>query len=448
MTTDVSTGLDAVFRPATVAVYGASAEQPDRLGNQLLRNALSGLGAAATTVVHPRAVSVEGHAAVGSLDGGVDLALISVPAPRAEAALTDAAVGGARAAVILSSGFGETGPSGLAVEQRLLGVARDAGMRLIGPNCMGVVSDLGDRWLNASYFWSVPDTAGPLSFVSQSGAFGGMFFAELHRRGLGLARFVSLGNSADVTETDVLDWLADDDVTGVVAIFAEAIGGGRHFVEAARRVTAHKPVVIVKGGKESAGARASASHTGSMAGAHAAARAAFRRADVIEVPDSSTFFDAVAALASATPRPPSRRVAVVTISGGPAVLAADAAERAGLELPAPSPATVARLRELLPPFAATGNPFDFTPQCPSDRFVAAFAAVASDDSVDGMIVINCGLDVPEFGEAAAAVARAGTPMTAFVLDTPSVAAALGAAGVALFDAPERAVTGYAIVSRP
>lgn len=445
MVTRRRAALDAVLAPSTVAVYGASARDGTRLGNQLLKNATGGLAPGAVVAIHPSATNIGGVPARPALGERVDLALISVPAPAVEAVLRDSIDGGASAAVVLSSGFGESGGDGAAAERRLATIAREAGVPLIGPNCMGLVSRLGPgSWLNASYFWSVPTLPGPVSFVSQSGAFGGMFFSELIRRHLGLARFVSLGNSADVTETDVLEWLADDDKTGVVGLFTEAIRDGRRFVAAARRVTARKPVVVLKGGKGVAGALAAASHTGSLAGRHGAARAAFRRAGVVEAADSMTFFDSIAALAApgATVRA-GRRVAIVTVSGGPGVLAADAGERIGLQLVAPAEATVDKLRALVPSFAATGNPIDLTPQCRPERYADVFEVLAADPGIDGMVVINCGLDIAEFGTAAAAVAGTGVPMTAFVLDAPSVAGALAGAGVALFDAPERAVAGYA-----
>jgi len=180
-----------------------------------------------------------------------------------------------------------------------------AGMRLVGPNCMGVVSRTDAGWLNGSYFWRLPEVAGQVSMVSQSGAFGGMFFSKARRRGLGLARFLSVGNSADVTETDALEWLGADAATGVVGMFVEAFRDGRRFVEVASAV--RKPVVVLKAGKESAGTRAAASHTGSLAGRHGAVQAAFARAGVIEAADSDAFFDALTALAGRPAAPAGRR---------------------------------------------------------------------------------------------------------------------------------------------
>ncbi len=429
--------MRALFDPRSVVVYGASTGG-GKLGNVLLRNVAAG-AVSSVVAVHPSAVEIDGVPAVPALTGSVDLALVSVPASAVPIAVADAAGAGCRACVVLSSGFGETGTEGKAAEERLAAVAREAGMRLVGPNCMGVVS--GAR-LNGSYFWSIPDRSGPVSFVSQSGAFGGMFFAEARARGLGLARFLSLGNAADVTETDVLEWLADDDETGVVGIFAEAIRDGRHFVEVARKVTARKPIVVLKAGKGAAGARAAASHTGSLAGTHAAAQAAFDRAGIVEALDSDSFFDALAALATLPAGRVGRGVAVLTISGGPGVLAADAAERAGLELRSPSLQTVERLRGLVPPFAALGNPIDLTPQCPVGSYEPAVSAVFDDPAFDAVVLIDCGLDVVELGQAViAAAARSGKPVAAFVLDVPQIAAALDAAGIPRFASPERAVMG-------
>jgi len=435
--------LDGLFKPNSVAVYGASASDARKLGNILLANAVSGAGE--VVAVHPSADSINGVPAVAKLDRPVDLALISVPGHRVEAAVADAAAARARAGIVLSSGFGETGAAGRAAQDNIAAVARSAGMRLVGPNCMGVVSHLGGaRWLNGSYFWKIPDTAGGLSFVSQSGAFGGMFFAHMRSSGLGLSRFLSVGNSADVTVTDALEWLGEDGQTTAVGLFIEGFDDGRRFVEVARKVTSKKPVVVLKAGKMAAGAKAAASHTGSMAGNHAAVQAGLRRAGIIEAAGTEAFFDAMDAAATGLSGGQVRDIAIVTISGGPSVLAADAAERAGLRLPALADDTVSRLRALVPAFAALGNPIDLTPQCPLDHFVPAIEAVYSDPAVKGVVAINCGLDFPQFGAGVArGVAMSGKPTTAYVLDAPGVEAELAGAGVLRFASPERAVAALA-----
>jgi len=311
---------------------------------------------------------------------------------------------------------------------------------------MGVVSRGHRGWLNGSYFWRLPEVAGGVSMVSQSGAFGGMFFAEARRRRLGVARFLSVGNCADVAESDAVAWLAGDPATAVVGLFAEAFRDGRRFVEVAAACA--KPVVVLKAGRGRAGARAAASHTGSLAGRHGAVQAAFSRAGVVEAATSDEFFDALQVLSAVGGRA-GGRVAVLTISGGPAVLASDAAERLGLSLPPPADATVRRVRELAPAFAAAGNPIDLTPQCAPASFAAAIGAVFDDPAYDGVIVIDCGLDVPEFGRGVAeARRRTGKPVTAFVLDVPAVESELAAAGIPVLPSPERAVAAYAAVTVP
>ena len=440
--------LRPLFLPRSVAVYGASTRDPSRLGNRLLRNAM---GSALDDVraISPSPGVAEGLRTARKLGGPVDLALISVPAASVEAAMTDAAHGGARAAVVLASGFGETGDEGRSAQERLRAVAARAGMRLLGPNCMGVISRLGDgEWMNGSYFWDVDLAPGGVTMLSQSGAFGGMFLTEMSRRGLGVCRFASLGNAADLDETQILRWLAQDGETQVMGLFAEALSRGREFVEAVRSITAERPVVVLKAGKTKAGARAAISHTGSIAGAHGAVSAALRRAGAVEAQTADEFFDLLALAASPMQHPASSRLAVLTVSGGPSVLAADEAERQGLALPALTDSTLSRLRAVIPPFAATGNPVDLTPQCPPDAYHAAVNAVYDDPQVDGIVAINCGLDVAEFGDAVAtACRRTGKPTTAFITDAPCVTSRLSTAGVPLLPSPERAVKSYASLLR-
>lgn len=440
--------LDSLFLPSSVAVYGASTKDPAKLGNSLLRNAIKS-DLDDIVAVSPTPGTAEGLITVPTLGHQVDLALISVPDWAVEAAIEDAASAGARCAVILTSGFGETGEEGKAVEQRIVERAARAGMRVQGPNCMGVLSHLGGtNWLNGSYFWRISLRPGPISLLSQSGAFGGMFLSEAATRGLGFRRFASLGNAADLDETDMIEWLAADDHTGVIALFAEAISGGRRFVEIVRTITTDRPVVVLKSGRSLAGARAASSHTGSIAGTHGVASAAFRRAGAIEATSADEFFDILTALASTQPAMPGGRVAVVTISGGPSVLAADESERLGLSLPELGDETVAQLRSVIPGFAATGNPVDLTPQCAADAYAPAIDAVFDDNNIDGVIAINCGLDVEPFGSAVAnAAVRTGKPSVGFVTDAPTVAERLSGAGIPLFGSPERAAAGLSVLSQ-
>jgi acyl-CoA synthetase (NDP forming) len=429
--------LTGLFAPRSVAVYGAS-NDTSKLGHTLLRNLISGGGVDDVTVVHPSASEILGVRAHSSLASSVDLAIVSVPAAAVPAAVTDAIDGGAANVIVLSSGFGEAGDHGRATQDSLVRTANARGVRLVGPNCMGVLSHVGaERWVNGTYFWDLPLRPGGVAMVSQSGAFGGMFFGEVRRRQLGVSRFLSVGNAADVGPADAIEAIAADPATCVIGAFIEGIPDGRRFVDVVRSVTEHIPVVVLKAGKRGAGQRAAASHTGSLAAEHRVVQAAFRRAGVIEADESDDFFDALGALGGL--RRSGRSIAIVTISGGPSVLAADAAERAGLDLPSPSPATTDVVRAAAPSFAASGNPIDLTPQCAPDGFAPAIEAIFADAAFDGVVLVDCGLDRVEMADATiAAMRRTGKPVTAFVLDVPNVEQRLRDAGVALAPSPERA----------
>jgi acyl-CoA synthetase (NDP forming) len=435
----VNASLDPLFLPRTIAVWGASASDPNKLGNTLLRNAAA--GNLEVQAVHPTASSIDGIAAAAYPIGLVDLALISLPATAVEQAITSAAQRGAKVAIVLSSGFGEAGADGEAREARIASIAANAGMRLIGPNCMGVVSRLGSDWVNGTYFWSVPLQAGSIGFASQSGAFGGVFFNEIRRRNLGMSRFISLGNSVDVHETDVVNWFADDDQTEVIGLFCETLSGGRTFVDAVRRTVARKPVIVLKSGKAASGARAAAGHTGALAADHLVVQAALRRAGVIEAADTAEFFD----LLHAASRPGSaaisgNRLAIITVSGGPSVLAADTVDACGFRLPESDKETQRVLADLVPSFAALKNPFDLTPQCSPDSFGPAIEAIYGSESFDRVVVINCGIDsVPMANAVVAARKRYPKPTTAYLLDVPQMLALFEADGIAVLDRPEAAV---------
>ena len=442
------TDLGALFRPRSVAVYGASTRDPSKLGNHLLRNVLNS-AVGDVTAISPTPGNAEGLPTTSSLAHPVDLALISVPAVSVEEAMIDAANGGAKAAVVLTSGFGETGAEGRAAQERICAIAAEAGMRFLGPNCMGVISrQANEAWLNGSYFWDMDLVPGGVAMLSQSGAFGGMFLAEMGRRGLGISRFVSLGNCADLDETQILRWLASDDETEVIGLFAEALIGGRDFVEVVRTISKDRPVVALKAGKTNFGARAALSHTGSIAGSHGAGSAALRRAGALEAETADEFFDLLSLTASPMRMPDSPRVAVLTVSGGPSVLAADEVERQGLTMANLTPSTLRKIQAVAPLFAATRNPIDLTPQCPASAFAPAVDALYDDPSVDGVIVIDCGLDVTPFADAVAAASqRTHTPTVGFVADASGVEQTLTAAGVPLFSSPERAVRAYALRGR-
>jgi acyl-CoA synthetase (NDP forming) len=307
---------------------------------------------------------------------------------------------------------------------------------------MGVYS--APSRLNGTYFWDLPAVEGGIGVVSQSGAYGGMIFRHLGGRGLGVRHFLSIGNQADVDVAEVIEYLAADPGTTLIACFVEALRDGRRFVAAARRAIADKPLVVLKGGRSDAGRRAAGSHTGALAGTYDAYRAGFRRGGAVVADDTEEFFDAIEALAVSTaPRPAAPAIAVITVSGGPSVIAADCAEAAGLAVPALGEQTRAALRALLPPFAAVGNPVDLTPQVAPEVIGAAVRAVFDDRDVAGVVAVDVGLDVPELGDAiVAASAATGKAAVAFAADAPLIAARLRAGGVPVLPVPERAVRAW------
>jgi acyl-CoA synthetase (NDP forming) len=438
------TALDPLFRPRSLAVLGAS-RNPAKLGHRLLKNVLDGGFDGTLFPVHPSGEPILGLPTVANpadLPPDIDLALVSLPAREVLSAIRALAARRVRVAVILSSGFGEVDAVGQALQVNLRAAALEAGMRLVGPNCMGVYSNPGK--LNGTYFWDLPRAAGGISVVSQSGAYGGMIIRHLGSLGLGLSKFLSIGNQADLEVADLLEDLAEDPETTLIAAFIESVRDGGRFVEAAGRASGKKPVVVLKAGRTEAGKRAAGSHTGALAGTFEIYQAAFRRAGVITCRETEEFFDAIQCLAGpGRSLPKGRGVAIVTVSGGPSVIAADTAEALGLSVPALAPAVRRRLATLLPPFAALGNPVDLTPQVEATAIAEAARMVLSQNEVAGAVAVNVGLDVPEFADGLIQASRAtGKPMVACAVDVPGVSEKFQAAGIPVFPTPERAVRAY------
>ena len=437
------TALAPLFAPRHVAVLGAS-RNPAKLGHVLLKNVLEGGYAGEVSVVNPGGEPILGRSVIrdaGALPPGVDLALVSVPPAAVLPAVGGLAARGVRVAVILTSGFGEVDERGRAEQAALLAAARARGLRLVGPNCMGVYS--APAGLNGTYFWDLPRLPGGIAVVSQSGAYGGLIMRHLGGLGLGVSRFLSIGNQADVTVADALEYLAGDAATTLVACFIESVPDGRAFMEAARRVSAVKPVVALKAGRTEAGRRAAGSHTGSLAGSAEVYQAAFRGAGVVQCADTEEFFDAIQALATVRVRPKAPSLAIVTVSGGPSVAAADTAEGLGLEVPPTSHGTRNELSRLLPSFAALGNPVDLTPQVDPSVISQAVGLISLEENVSGLIAVNVGLDFSEFADGlVAAATRAGKPLLACSIDAPGVGARFKAAGVPVYPTPERAVRAF------
>ena len=441
--------LRPLFAPRGVAVLGAS-RSPAKLGHRLVQNLIAPGFPGDVFPVNPSGEAILGRdsvARVEDLPRGLDLALVSLPAKAVLPAVRALGARGCRVCVVLASGFGETGETGRAAQAELGTIALATGMRIVGPNCMGVVNVPGR--LNASYFWDVPRQPGGITFVSQSGAYGGLFFREARERSLGVAKFLSIGNQSDLGFTECLAWLADDPETRVVGLFVEGIRDGRAFVAAARQLARAKPVVALKVGRAEAGRRAAGSHTGSLAGAWETYRAAFAAASVVAVEETEELFDAIATLEVHGARPPrDPAIAILTISGGPSVVAADAAEAAGLRVPSLPEERRLALRAHLPEFGADGNPVDMTPQMEPAGFEPSVRLVLEAPEISGAIAIDIGLDRPEYADAlAAAQAATGKPVVACTVDTPDMDRRLRAAGIPLVPGPERAVRAYRALVR-
>jgi len=396
------------FYPRAVAVIGASRRR-DTVGGALFRNLLDfGFEGPIypVNINAPVVQSVLAYPTVEAVPGPVDLAVIAVPADRVAEVAEQCGRKGVRALVVISAGFAEVGEEGRARQAELLRVCRAYGMRLIGPNCIGIINTDPAVRLNAT-FGPVPPPAGRVGFASQSGALGLAIIDYARTFGLGLSTFVSMGNKADISGNDLLNYWESDPNTDVILLYLESFGNPRKFSRIARRVGRKKPIVAVKSGRSSAGARATASHTGALlAASDITVDALFRQSGVIRTDTLEGLFE-VASLLVNQPLPPGRRVGIVSNAGGPAILAADAAEAQGLEVPILSPETQARLRAVLVPEASVLNPVEMTATATADQYRRALEAVASDPGVDAVIVIFLPpLRIP--GEAVAAAIVDGT----------------------------------------
>ncbi len=377
--------FDAFFRPRSVAVVGASAH-PGKLGFDIMNNMVKYGYQGKIYPVNPTAHTILGKYVVGSVDklpDDVDLAVLVLPGKAVPPCVRDLAARGVRACVVISSGFKEVGGEGTLLEQELARTAEETGVRIIGPNCIGIMDTAVG--LNASFAGAMPNK-GHIGFFSQSGA---MCLAILDwslDNAIGFSKFISLGNKVDVTEIEILEFLAQDDDTRVIMGYLESVADGRRFMEVARKATKVKPVVLVKSGITTAGARAASSHTGALAGADAAYEAAFKQCGILRVHSVRELFNLAQALAR-QPLPKGAALAVVTNSGGPGIIAADAAELTGLHMAGLRPETVDDLRSFLPPIASFYNPVDMTGTATPALYERALSVVAQDPNVDGVAVL-------------------------------------------------------------
>jgi acetyl coenzyme A synthetase (ADP forming)-like protein len=441
--TAVVASLRPFFEPRSVAVVGASPRR-GTIGGELFRNVLGGDFTGAAYPVNPKGAAVagvRGYASVAEIPDPVDLAVISVPGEHVETAAEDALRSGVRALVVISAGFAEVGREGAERQERLLELVRAHGARLIGPNCLGIAS-AGPR-LNAT-FAARSAPSGNIGFSSQSGALGLALLEAADSRGLGLSAFVSIGNKADVSSNDLLEWWEEDESTGVVLLYVESFGNPRRFGRLARRVARRKPILALKSGTSVSGQRAASSHTAALAGSEAGVDALFDQAGVIRAVSLEELID-VAALLSSQPEVRGRRVGVLTNAGGLGILAADACDAAGLELPALASETTERLRALLPVEASLANPVDMLGSATAESYARALPVLLEDPNVDAALVlfvpaVSATADaVASAVDAAARAAGADKPVLAVVMSSEGVPHALRAgSAAAAFAYPESA----------
>lgn len=400
-----------LLAPRSVAVIGAG-RQRGTIGHEVFRNLIAGGFEGPVYPVNPKAshvASVRAYPSVLDIPDDVDLGVICVPAPLVLDAVDQCVAKKVHGLVVITAGFAEAGGDGVAEERRIVEHARRGGMRLIGPNCMGVVNTAEGVALNAT-FAPVPPTPGRVGFSSQSGALGIAILEKASALGLGVSSFVSMGNKADVSGNDLLQYWEQDPETDVILLYLESFGNPRKFSRVARRVSRRKPVVAVKSGRTAAGTRAASSHTAAMASPDVAVDALFKQTGVIRVDGLEQLFD-VAQMLAHQPLPRGRRVAIVGNAGGPGILAADACEGLGLQVQRLSEATQQRLRELVPAAAAVQNPVDLLASANASEYEQALRTVIADPDVDAIIVIF----VPPLVTRADDVARA---IAAASLDSP------------------------------
>jgi acetate---CoA ligase (ADP-forming) len=379
--------LDAIFRPHSVAIIGASTRK-GTIGRETLHNILLAEFNGKVFPVNPKATvihSIKAYSTILDVPDAVDLAVVIVPKEQVIDVATRCGMKGVKGLVVISAGFSETGPEGKKLEDELLQVVRKYEMRMIGPNCFGVVNTDPDINLNAT-FGKVYPKLGRVGFITQSGAMGEAIMMHAKELGIGFSMVASIGNKADVSANDCLEYFNDDPRTDIVLMYMENFGNPRRFTAIAREMSRKKPIVVVKSGRTKLGAKAASSHTGSLAGLDVGVDALFEQTGVMRVDTVEELFDVAKAL-STQPIPKGNRVVVVTNAGGPGILATDALINNGLDMPQLSPATIAHLRKHISKNASFSNPMDMVAGAGPREFKLALETVKNDPRYDTILPI-------------------------------------------------------------
>ena len=441
-------GMQQFFEPRSVAIIGASTK-PGKVGHDILRNMLTGGFQGEVYPINPHAEEILGrkcYPRVTEVEDDVDLAVIVVPAPAVLSVTQDCGEKGIGAAIVISAGFKEAGPAGLERERELGELARELGIRVVGPNCLGVMST--STGLNATFAAGMPKR-GNVSLMSQSGALATAIIDWSIQQGVGYSKFVSFGNGVDVGVVDLLRAWEDDEETKVVVAYIEGLSNGPEFMAVARQVSEKKPIIVVKSGGTEAGARAVSSHTGSLAGSEQAYNAAFMQSGVIRAHSIEELFDLAVAFAYQGP-PRRRSVGIVTNAGGPGIMATDAVERDGLRLAGLDQETIHALREQLPEAANFYNPIDVLGDADADRYTYAAEHLLKDPNVDGLVAVVTPQAMTHPKKTAEGVARVASqskkPVLACFMGGSAMEGALEVLNeqrVPVYPYPERAVHSLA-----
>ncbi len=444
--------LDSLFSPKSIAVIGASNRQGS-VGRAAFTNILLNEYTGTVYPVNPKEHSISGvraYPSVLDLPETVDLAVVIVPAPVVPRVVEEAGQKGVKGLVIISAGFKEVGPDGAELERQIFSIAQKYSMRMIGPNCLGVINADPIVRLNASFASGMP-LEGSIAFASQSGALGEAVLDYASGENIGFSKFISMGNKADVNENDILEYLRTDPMTKVILLYIEDIIDGRKFVDTVSRVTEEKPIIAVKAGVSPEGAKAASSHTGALAGSDEAYNAILKQSGVIRVESIIDLFDYARAFAK-QPLPRGSRVAIITNGGGPGIMATDASVRYGLQIAQFSEATKNKLRAGLPKEASVNNPIDLIGDAQADRYELALGSL-NDDNVDcGLVLLTpqAMVDLKKVAETIASVGpKSGKTILASLLGLGDVTPAVGVLesnGVPNYSFPESAVRALAAMS--
>ena len=443
--------LQKLFTPQAVAVVGASHTE-GKVGHSLMKNLVGHGYKGKIYPVNPKADEIMGlkcYPDINSLPQGTDLAVIAIPAKLCPQAIEDCGKKGIGAAIVISAGFKEVGEAGKELEGRLFNAALAGGVRVLGPNCLGLINT--ECSMDASFAAHFPER-GNIAVLSQSGAICTAILDWSVKNHIGFSKLISIGNKADIDEETLIEALSQDEDTRVIVGYLEDIINGPHFMRTAEHVTKKKPIILIKAGTTAAGSKAASSHTGSIAGAQMAYQCAFRRSGVLQAPSLEALFD-YAQIFSYQPLLKGRRIAVVTNAGGPGIMAADAIENAGLAFAEISEPTQAKLREFLPPTANFHNPIDIIGDAKAETYGKTLEVVLQEDGIDGIVVLltpQAMIDVSEAARVIVEVTKGSSkPIAASFIGADKVAEGIDILqrnNIPHYPTPERAVDAMAVLA--